>query len=111
MTAISIYDQELSRNAANHEQLTPLSFLRRAASLYPDNEAIVHGELSRSWGVMYERCVRLASSLTSLGIGRGDTVAAMLPNIPEMFEVHFAVPMAGAVLNAINTRLDARIVA
>ena len=111
MTAISIYDQDLSRNAANHEQLTPLSFFHRAASLYPDNEAIVHGELSRSWGAMYKRCVKVASSLASLGIGRGDTVAAILPNIPEMFEIHFAVPMAGAILNAINTRLDARSIA
>jgi 3-(methylthio)propionyl---CoA ligase len=111
MTAISIYDQDLPRNAANYEQLTPLSFFHRAASLYPDCEAIVHGELSRSWGEMYRRCIRVASSLGSLGIGRGETVATMLPNIPEMFELHFAVPMAGAVLNAINTRLDARIIA
>ncbi len=111
MSATSIYDQDLPKNAANHEQLTPLSFFRRAATLYPNNEAIVHGELSRNWAQMYDRCTRVASSLRSLGVERGDTVAVMLPNIPEMFEAHFAVPMAGAVLNAINTRLDARIVA
>ncbi|HJP51342.1 MAG TPA: acyl-CoA synthetase [Pseudomonadales bacterium] len=107
----SIYDQELDKNPANYEPLSPLSFIQRAALLYPDHEAVVHGELSRSWRETYRRCVRLASSLGKRGLGKGDTVAVMLPNIPEMFEVHFAVPMIGAVLNAINTRLDAKTVA
>ncbi|MCB1692742.1 MAG: acyl-CoA synthetase [Pseudomonadales bacterium] len=107
----NIYNQDLGKCAANYEPLSPVSFLQRAGTLYPDYEAIVHGELRRSWGEMYKRCVRLASALSKRGIGEGDTVAAMLPNIPEMFEVHFAVPMTGAVLNAINTRLDAKTVA
>lgn len=111
MGATSIYDKDLPKNEANHEQLTPLSFFRRAATLYPHDEAIVHGEYSRSWAQMYDRCIRVASSLVALGVTPGETVAVMLPNIPEMFEAHFAIPMAGAVMNAINTRLDARIVA
>ncbi len=111
MANTGIFDQDLPKNAANHEQLTPLSFFQRAALIYPHKEAIVHGPLSRSWGEMFSRCVRFASSLQAAGVKPGDTVAVMLPNIPEMFEAHFAVPMAGAVLNAINTRLDAKIVA
>ncbi|MCB1646250.1 MAG: acyl-CoA synthetase [Pseudomonadales bacterium] len=108
---VNIYNEHLDKNAANFEQLSPLSFIRRAALLYPGAEAIVHGEQRRSWREMYERCVRMASALAKLGIGEGDTVAVMLPNIPEMFEAHFFVPMTGAVLNAINTRLDAGTVA
>ncbi len=111
MSKLSIFDQDLTKNAANFEQLSPLSFFQRAATLYPNNEAIVHGDLSRSWKQMFDRSVRFASSLSTLGVGRGDTVAVMLPNIPELFEAHFAVPMTGAVLNAINTRLDARTIA
>ena len=106
-----IYESGLDRNPANYEVLTPISFLTRCASLYPDYEACVHGRLRRTWGEVYDRCVRLASALHKRGIGPGDTVAAVLPNIPEMLELHFAVPMAGAVLNAINTRLDAATIA
>ena len=107
----NIYQQGLDKNSANFAPLTPLSFFERAASLYPDATATVHGDLQRSWGQMYRRCVTMASALAQRGIGAGDTVAVMLPNIPEMFEAHFFVPMTGAVLNAINTRLDAATVA
>jgi fatty-acyl-CoA synthase len=107
----NIYQQDLDKNSANFAALTPLSFFARAASLYPDATAIVHGELNRSWAQMYRRCVAMAAALAKHGIGVGDTVAVMLPNIPEMFEAHFFVPMSGAVLNAINTRLDAATVA
>ena len=107
----NIYQQGLDKNSANFAPLTPLSFFERAASLYPDATATVHGDLRRSWGQMYRRCVTMASALAQRGIGAGDTVAVMLPNIPEMFEAHFFVPMTGAVLNAINTRLDAATVA
>lgn len=109
--AMNIYNQNLDRNPANYEVLTPLSYLKRAGTLYPHYEAIVHGDLRRTWQEVYHRCVRLASALHQHGIGRGDTVAVMLPNIPEMFEAHFGVPMSGGVLNAINTRLDAKTVA
>jgi fatty-acyl-CoA synthase len=107
----NIYQQNLDKNPANFAALTPLSFFARAASLYPAATAIVHGELNRSWAQMYTRCVAMASALAKRGIGAGDTVAVMLPNIPEMFEAHFFVPMSGGVLNAINTRLDAATVA
>jgi fatty-acyl-CoA synthase len=107
----NIYERGLEKNAANFESLSPLSYIKRAASLYPDFKAVVHGDLSRSWADTYSRCQQIASALTSIGITKGDTVAVMLPNIPEMFEAHFAVPMSGAVLNAINTRLDAKTVA
>ena len=107
----NIYESDLDKNPANYEPLSPLSFIKRAALLYPDYEAIVHADTSRSWRETYERCVKFASVLNQRGIGDGDTVAVMLPNIPEMFEVHFSVPMCGAVLNAINTRLDAKTVA
>ena len=85
----NIYQQGLDKNPANFTPLTPLSFFERAASLYPDATATVHGDLQRSWGDMYRRCVTMASALTQRGIGAGDTVAVMLPNIPEMFEAHF----------------------
>ncbi|MDK1024742.1 MAG: acyl-CoA synthetase [Gammaproteobacteria bacterium] len=107
----NIYNQNLDKNRANYEPLSPLSFIKRSATLFPAWPAIVHGDMQRSWSEMYRRCVRLASALSKRGIGEGDTVAVMLPNIPEMFEVHFAVPMSGGVLNAINTRLDASTVA
>ena len=105
------YETHLARNAANHQPLTPLLFLERAAQVYPDNLAVVHGPVRRTYRDLRERCVRLASALARHGIGRGDTVAAVLPNIPEMLECHYGVPMAGAVLNTINTRLDAATVA
>jgi fatty-acyl-CoA synthase len=101
------YDAGLERCAANHQPLTPLLFLERAAATFPDHIAVVHGALRRPYSALRERCVRLASALAARGIGRGDTVAALLPNIPEMVEAHYGVPMAGAVLNTINTRLDA----
>ena len=107
----SIYDQNLPRNEANHAPLTPLSFIERAAEVYPERLAIVHGALRQTWGETYARCRRLASSLRSAGIGKNETVAVMLPNTPPMVEAHFGVPMAGAVLNALNTRLDPETVA
>lgn len=106
-----IYELGLDKNSANFEMLTPLSFLERSATLYPDYDATVNGDDVRSWRRIYDRCVLLASALGKRGIGKGDTVAAVLPNLPEMLELHFAVPMAGAVLNAINTRLDAATIA
>ncbi len=106
-----IYDTGLEKQAANFEQLSPLSFIRRSALVYPDYDAVIHGPLKRTWKETYDRCVLLASALNKAGVERGDTVAAMLPNIPEMFECHFGVPMSGAVFNAINTRLDAKTVA
>ena len=105
------YDTHLARNAANHQPLTPLLFLERAAQVYPDNLAVVHGPVRRTYRELRRRCVRLAHALAKRGIGRGDTVAALLPNIPEMLECHYGVPMAGAVLNTINTRLDAATIA
>ena len=105
------YETDLDRNPANFAALTPLSFLERAASVYPDRVAIVHGPQRQTWGTTYARCRRLASALASRGLGVGDTVAVMLPNIPAMYEVHFGVPMCGAVLNTLNTRLDADTIA
>lgn len=107
----NIYDTDLPQNAANYEALSPLSYLKRSATLYPEYPAIVHGDLVRNWGETYQRCIKFASALSKAGIGKGDTVAVMLPNIPEMFELHFSVAMTGAVLNAINTRLDDKTVA
>ena len=106
-----IFDQDLPRNEANFAPQSPLSFIERAAEVYPQHLAVVHGDLRRSWGELYTRCRRLASALAGHGIGRGDTVAVMLPNTPSMVEAHFGVPMAGAVLNAMNTRLDAQSIA
>ena len=102
----SIFEQDLPRNAANHAPLTPLSFLARTAEIYPDRTAVIHGDLRRTWGQVASRSRQLASALQRHGIGKGDTVAVMLPNTPPMVEAHFGIPMAGAVLNALNTRLD-----
>jgi fatty-acyl-CoA synthase len=102
-----IYDKGLERNAANHTQLTPVSFLAKAAYTYPDRVAVVHGEVQRTWKETYTRCRRLASALVKHGVKRGETVAAMLPNVPAMIELHFGPAMFGAVLNTLNTRLDA----
>ena len=107
----SPYDLGLEKNAANYAALTPTSFLTRAAAVFPDRVAIVHGKLRRTWREVDARCRRLASALEKHGIGRGDTVAVMLPNVPPMIEVHFGVPMTGAVLAALNTRLDAEALA
>ncbi|MFO1233487.1 MAG: acyl-CoA synthetase [Paenacidovorax caeni] len=107
----SMYDQHLPRNEANHAPLSPLAFIERTAEVYPDRLAIVHGELRQTWGETYKRCRQLASSLRRAGIGKNDTVAVMLPNTPPMVEAHFGVPMAGAVLNTLNTRLDPETIA
>jgi len=105
------YRDGLEKNAANHVPLTPISFLNRTASVYPDRPAIVHGPHSWTYAQMRARCRQLASALGAAGIGRDDTVAIMAPNIPAFVEASFGVPMAGAVLNAINTRLDPQAVA
>ena len=106
----AIYDQGLDRNPANHAPLSPLGFIERAGTVYPNLPAIVHGfgaaTIRRNWQQTYARCRRLADALARRGLGRGDTVAVLLANTPEMVEMHFGVPMAGCVLNAINTRLD-----
>ncbi|MEY4764635.1 MAG: hypothetical protein RI907_1308, partial [Pseudomonadota bacterium] len=107
----SIYDQDLPRTPANHCAMSPLSFLERTAKVYPQRLAIVHGALRQNWADTYTRCRRLASALSQRGIGLGDTVAVMLPNTPPMVEAHFGIPMAGAVLNTLNTRLDAEALA
>jgi len=103
------YDTDLDRNAANFQPLTPLSFLARAAEVYPETTAIIHGGLSRNYRDFYTRAKRLASALSRRGIKRGDTVSVMLANTPAMVEAHYGVPMTGAVLNTLNTRLDAAI--
>src|SRR5262245_8150031 len=104
---LSQYDVGLDRTPANYVPLTPLSFIARSAAVYPDHISAVYEGRSFTWAQTFERCRRFASYLASKGIGEGDTVAAMLPNVPAMNELHFAVAMAGAVLNALNIRLDA----
>jgi fatty-acyl-CoA synthase len=105
------YDVDLDRNPANFQPLTPLSFLERAAAVFPDHTAIIHGPLQRSYADFYARCRRLAGALAGRGIKRGDTVSVLLANTPAMLECHYGVPMTGAVLNTINTRLDPAVVA
>ena len=107
----SIFDQDLPRNEANFAALSPLSFIERTAEVYPQRLAVVHGDLRRNWAELFGRCRQLASALSQHGIGKGDTVAVMLPNTPPMVEAHFGIPATGAVLNALNTRLDAETVA
>jgi len=107
----NIYERDLEKTPANYAALTPLQFLERSASVYPDRLALVHGPRRQTWAATYERCRRLASALDKVGIGTGDTVAIMAPNIPEMYEAHFGVPMTGGVLNSLNTRLDAAMIA
>ena len=107
----NIYDQDLPRTAANYAALSPLSFIERSAEVYPDRLAVVHGDLRRSWSELFTRCRQLASALDKHGIKKGDTVAVMLPNTPTMVEAHFGIPVTGAVLNALNTRLDAETIA
>jgi fatty-acyl-CoA synthase len=109
--ASRIFDQDLPRTAANYAPLSPLTFLERAAAVFPQRTAVVHGPLRRSWGELHDRCRKLAHALVRRGLGRGDTVAVMLPNTPEMVEAHFGIPMAGCVLNALNTRLEAESIA
>tara|TARA_R110001583_G_scaffold50327_2_gene157085 strand:+ start:554 stop:2200 length:1647 start_codon:yes stop_codon:yes gene_type:complete len=103
----SPYQAGLDKQSANFSALSPLTFLDRAAKVYPQRTAVVHGDTRRTWAQTYQRCQQMASALTKQGIGKGDTVSLVAPNIPEHFELHFAVPMCGAVLNSINTRLDA----
>jgi fatty-acyl-CoA synthase len=111
MNADNLFDRDLSKNSANHAALSPLSFLSWAAEVYPDRPALVYGERVATWQATYARCRRLASALAARGVKTGDTVAVMAPNIPAMFEAHYGVPMVGAVLNALNTRLDADTIA
>ncbi len=105
------YDIGLEKNAANFVALSPLSYIERAAHVYPDALAVIYGDRRQTWRETYSRSRRLASALAAHGVSRGDTVAVMLPNVPAMFEVHFGVPMSGAVLNTLNTRLDAEAIA
>src|SRR6202140_2665001 len=104
------YDTDLERNAANFQPLTPLSFLARAAAVYPDQTAIIHGKRSWTYREFFAHAKQLASALVKRGIKRGDTGAVVLPNVAAMLEAHYGVAMAGAVLNSINTRLDAAII-
>jgi fatty-acyl-CoA synthase len=103
----SPYEVGLGKNAANYQPLTPLPFLSRAAAVYPERVAVIHEERSYTYRELYRRSRRLASALSRQGVGRGDTVAVMAPNVPEMLEAHYGVPMTGAVLSALNIRLDA----
>lgn len=105
------YNTGLDRNPANYQPLTPLTFLERAASVFPNHTAMVHGALRRNYAEFYARSRKLASALAQNGIGRGDTVSALLANTPAMLECHYGVPMCGGVLHSINTRLDAAIIA
>ena len=108
---LSPFDSGLERGQANYKGLSPLSFLKRSAHVYPHKVAVIHGERRYTYAQFYDRCRRLASALSARGVGAGDTVSVLAPNIPEMLESHYAVPMLGAVLNAINIRLDAATVA
>src|SRR5919206_4731988 len=105
------YDVDLDRNPANFQPLTPLTFLERAAAVYPKHTAIIHGPLRRTYGEFYARSRRLASALARRGVERGDTVSVMLANTPAMLECHYGVPMTQGVLNTLNTRLDPPIIA
>ncbi|WP_170452990.1 acyl-CoA synthetase [Ruegeria arenilitoris] len=111
MATHSIYQRDLDKGPANFTALSPLSYIERTAAVYPDYPAVVYGDRRHSWAQTYARCRRLASALAARGVGTGDTVSIIAANIPEMYEAHFGVPMAGAVLNTINTRLDAPIIA
>ena len=104
------YDQ-LPTNAANFVALTPLSFLQRTADIYPQRESLIYNDRRYTWSQTRARCTRIASSIAARGLGKNDTVSVFAFNTPEMFEAHFAIPMSGAVLNTINTRLDASTVA
>jgi fatty-acyl-CoA synthase len=108
--ATSTYDRDLDKNPANYQPLTPLAYLERAADVFPDHAAIIHGGRRTSYREFHVRAMKLASALAKRGISRGDTVAVMLANTPAMLEAHYGVPMTGAVLNTLNTRLDAAII-
>ena len=107
----SQYSTDLDKNAANYAALSPLTFIERAASVYPEQCAVVYNDTRRSWLETYRRCQRLAAALQRHGVSEDDTVALMLPNVPAMYEAHFAIPMAGAVIHALNIRLDASAIA
>ena len=107
MNPYNPYELGMPPVAANFQALSPLTFLERAGSVYPERVALINGPLRQTWGETYARCRRLGSALAARGIGLGDTVAVLAPNGPAIFEAHFGVPLCGAVLNAINTRLDA----
>ncbi|MFP3978102.1 AMP-binding protein [Marinobacter sp. KMM 10035] len=104
----NMFELGLDKTDASYTPLTPISFIQRTALAHPTRTAVIHGSIRRTWAETYQRCLKLASALRKLGVRKGDTVAALLPNIPEMLELHFAVPMIGAVLNAQNTRLDSK---
>ncbi len=108
---MSIYDQDLDKNAANFVALSPVSFVERSAEIFGDLPSVVHGSRRYTWAQTRERSARLAAALRALGVGRGSTVSVMLPNTPEMVEAHYAVPALNAVLNTLNTRLDAPLLA
>ena len=108
---MNIYEQHLDKNPANYHPLTPISFLERSARVFPDKSAVIHGDLTYTYSELFARSRRLASALAKRGIGIGDTVAIMAPNTPAMLEAHYGVPMCGAVLNALNYRLDAATIA
>ena len=108
---MSIFEHDLDRTPANFVPLSPVSFLVRTARVYPNRVAVVHGERRITYAAFLERALRLASALAGLGVGKGDTVAIIAPNIPALLEAHYAVPMLGAVLCPINTRLDAAAIA
>ncbi len=108
---MSHFEQGMQKNDANFVPLTPLSFLDRIKDVYPDYEALIYQDRKYTWRQVYDRCTRFASSLTKIGIGKGDVVSIMAANTPELFEAHYSVPMAGGVINTINTRLDTRTVA
>src|SRR5258706_1164871 len=105
------FEKDLDKNPANHAPLTPLGFIERTATIYPQRVAVIHGARRYTWQQTYARCRRLASALAKRGIGVGDAVAVMLANTPEMYECHFGVPMTGGVLNTLHNRLDAEAIA
>ena len=102
------YETNLDKNDANYVPLTPLSFLERAKDIYPNYEAVVYESRKYTWSEVYKRCIKFASALEKLGIKTGDTVSVLAFNTPEIFEAHYSIPMVGAVINAINTRLDSK---
>ena len=106
-----IFDWGLDKNDANYAPLSPLDFIRRAAEVYPNHTAVIHGDINRTWSETYKRCQKLASALLKRGIKKGDTVSVMLPNVPAFVEAHFGIPMTGAILNSLNIRLDAESIA
>ena len=106
MAGSNIYETDLGKVTANYTPLSPITFIERTASIFPDRASVIHGDTRYTWSETYARCRRLASALVRRGIGTGDTVAIMAPNVPAIFEANFGVPMAGAVLNSLNFRLD-----